>query len=528
MSNYNFEMDLSENSSTGIIAKKIKPGSVVLEFGCATGRMTRYMKEQLGCQVYIVEIEIEAFEIARQYAVDGVCCNAMDFTWREKFGHVKFDCILFMDVLEHLTIPDKVLKSAAELLKEDGNVYVSIPNITHNDILLKAFDNHFDYTTVGILDETHVHFWGLENIKDLALQSGLFVQKIEGTYCETGFTEQFRDRHLNASTMLTNVLRERSCGDIYQFIISMCPKKDGISDEKKAADVVELRDRMIQSHVYLDKGNGFNEKDIMTFPAVNNGCGTYHFHCVLDNITDVKQLRFDPLENQNCILRNLSVKRAGKDIKYECPDGIDLVDGMLLNTIDPMVYIFTDSSQEAITIDADIIILSELYVEFLREGCIEKHQRLKQTDNEMKRLEDDNAQMNHDIDILQREKVSLVNEKEQLNRELDVMRAQKSSLEEEKISLQLCAAKEKEELLNQFKNEKNEWSAKWDKEKQEWTIRVEAYMQLVNLKDQLLISKDNELTQKDQVIHAYANRLEVRICNKIMRILRAIKCRIIH
>ena len=57
MSKYDFEIDLSPNSSTGRILNKLRPGSVVLEFGCATGRMTRYMKEALGCQVYIVEYE---------------------------------------------------------------------------------------------------------------------------------------------------------------------------------------------------------------------------------------------------------------------------------------------------------------------------------------------------------------------------------------------------------------------------------------------------------------------------------------
>ena len=49
MSKYDFEIDLSNRTSTGIILNKIKPGSVVLEFGCATGRMTRYMKEAMDC-----------------------------------------------------------------------------------------------------------------------------------------------------------------------------------------------------------------------------------------------------------------------------------------------------------------------------------------------------------------------------------------------------------------------------------------------------------------------------------------------
>ena len=36
---------IHENDSHGIILSQIAPGSTVLECGCATGYMTRYMKE---------------------------------------------------------------------------------------------------------------------------------------------------------------------------------------------------------------------------------------------------------------------------------------------------------------------------------------------------------------------------------------------------------------------------------------------------------------------------------------------------
>ncbi len=47
----------SDNDSRSIILNMIKPGSRVLEFGCANGNMTRYMAENMGCQVCIVEYE---------------------------------------------------------------------------------------------------------------------------------------------------------------------------------------------------------------------------------------------------------------------------------------------------------------------------------------------------------------------------------------------------------------------------------------------------------------------------------------
>ena len=105
MSKYDFELDLSENTSTGMILSKIEKGSTVLEFGCAEGRMTRYMQQTLDCRVYIVELDKAAYDTAAQYAADGVCGDIMDFVWAEKFGHIGFDTIIFADVLEHLPEP---------------------------------------------------------------------------------------------------------------------------------------------------------------------------------------------------------------------------------------------------------------------------------------------------------------------------------------------------------------------------------------------------------------------------------------
>ena len=221
MSKYDFEVDLDVRSSTGMILSKIKPNSIVLEFGCASGRMTKYMKDALNCQVYIVEYDKEAFDVAIQYAVDGVCDDILLLSWMEKFQDLKFDVILFADVLEHLMQPDLALVGAAEMLKDSGYIYISIPNIAHNDIILKALNNHFDYMDLGILDDTHVHFWGYENIIPFAKDNGLIVNSIEATYRPTGSTEQYDNKALKCSPILLNYLNERKYAEAYQFVIVM-------------------------------------------------------------------------------------------------------------------------------------------------------------------------------------------------------------------------------------------------------------------------------------------------------------------
>ena len=68
----------SPNTSDSIILGRIKHGATILECGCATGYMTRYLKEEFAASVSIIEYNEKAFNIAKQFAVDGICANLDD------------------------------------------------------------------------------------------------------------------------------------------------------------------------------------------------------------------------------------------------------------------------------------------------------------------------------------------------------------------------------------------------------------------------------------------------------------------
>ena len=50
---YDLELILNEQNALSIILKQIHPNSLVLEFGPANGRTTKYLKEMLECDVSI-------------------------------------------------------------------------------------------------------------------------------------------------------------------------------------------------------------------------------------------------------------------------------------------------------------------------------------------------------------------------------------------------------------------------------------------------------------------------------------------
>ena len=70
MGKYDFELELVYQNSLLIILEQIAPHSIILEFGPANGRLTRYLKEQMSCQVYLVELDGETGREALKYGQD--------------------------------------------------------------------------------------------------------------------------------------------------------------------------------------------------------------------------------------------------------------------------------------------------------------------------------------------------------------------------------------------------------------------------------------------------------------------------
>lgn len=211
-------VDLQPNTAHGIILSHMESGLTILECGCAGGAMTKYMKEHLDGKVHIVERVKEAFDNALLYAAGGVCADLETDDWISQLSCTEFDVIMLADVLEHLRDPSSLVKKLLPLLKEDGKVIVSLPNIGHNDILLNLFYGNWNYTNVGLLDNTHIHFWGRRNIEPFFKKHGLVVTYMDGTTCPTQKTEQMC-QHLNVEDAeVIHGIQNHFGGEIYQFV----------------------------------------------------------------------------------------------------------------------------------------------------------------------------------------------------------------------------------------------------------------------------------------------------------------------
>lgn len=218
---YNRGVTTAANTSDLLLLQQIRIGATVLECGCAAGYMTRYLQEQLQADVFIVEKDRDGFDRARQYAVDGVCADLEQTdAWSTHFGDLRFDYILFADVLEHLHDPVKVLEKAGELLKADGVLLASVPNVAHTDILLNLYKNSWNYQPFGLLDDAHIHFFGRENIRDQLTDSGFTLLCMDYVIRPPFQTEQANGGISAADMPVVDAICRRPYADVYQFVLT--------------------------------------------------------------------------------------------------------------------------------------------------------------------------------------------------------------------------------------------------------------------------------------------------------------------
>ena len=171
------------------IVSLVPPATRVLEFGCATGYMSKVLKDRLGCTVVGVEIDPEAAALAEQHAERVIVGDAEKIDYAAELAGEEFDVVLFADVLEHLKEPADVLRRVRPLVAENGVVVASIPNIAHASVRLALLGGEFRYREWGLLDDTHLRFFTRASIQDLFEETGYVITHWLRQRLDVGETE---------------------------------------------------------------------------------------------------------------------------------------------------------------------------------------------------------------------------------------------------------------------------------------------------------------------------------------------------
>lgn len=113
----------------------VKPEKVY-DAACGRGALLRAVQERLPkAQLVGGDISESSVEQLRGDGIEGVVANVEQ---RTPFGDEAFDCAAFGEVIEHLIDPDAALQELSRILKKDGFLVLSTPNLASwfNRVLL--------------------------------------------------------------------------------------------------------------------------------------------------------------------------------------------------------------------------------------------------------------------------------------------------------------------------------------------------------------------------------------------------------
>ena len=95
-------------------------------------------------------------------------------------GRHQYDCVLVLDVLEHLKNPEDGVRKIAEILKPGGTLYASTGNIAFLVMRLSLILGQFNYGKRGILDLTHTRLFTIYSFKKLLANGGFVIKEVRG------------------------------------------------------------------------------------------------------------------------------------------------------------------------------------------------------------------------------------------------------------------------------------------------------------------------------------------------------------
>jgi len=149
----------------------VKGGGRILDVGCGDGHFALHIKDKYD-EIYGAEIAKEAALIAQK---QNVFTSLMDLNLSLSYKDNTFDAVTCLDVIEHLLNPGSFIDEIYRVLRPDGQLVLTTPNI-------RNFRNLYTLVFKGVFPQTspdtfvwgggHLHFFTREDIKNIFKTAG--------------------------------------------------------------------------------------------------------------------------------------------------------------------------------------------------------------------------------------------------------------------------------------------------------------------------------------------------------------------
>jgi methionine biosynthesis protein MetW len=155
----------------------------VLDVACGDGTTAAYLNRQ-GYKVWGIDISKKAVDKARSLRVGTFRKGNVEggLPYQTRF----FDVVILGDIVEHLLEPENLLTESKRVLKKNGRLILSCPNMGFWLYRWHYFKTGEIPITDGRIKDPwktgHIRFYTISNIKDMLRNSGFEPGKIVGVH----------------------------------------------------------------------------------------------------------------------------------------------------------------------------------------------------------------------------------------------------------------------------------------------------------------------------------------------------------
>jgi 2-polyprenyl-3-methyl-5-hydroxy-6-metoxy-1,4-benzoquinol methylase len=230
---YEYDVDTTSDTAPARVCRMVGSGKRVLEIGAGPGSITRVLRGERN-SIVALELDQTAIPFLSKHCDKVVAANLDEPSWPSSFEE-RFDAIVAADVLEHLTDPWATLGRMKSLLAPGGALVLSIPHAAHACILACLLHEDVEYRDWGLLDRTHIRFFGLRNLQAMIEKAGMKIVRGEFV-CRAPAETEFKDKWDALDGDARSFLGKQRFAQVYQVVMMVTE----VSDPRPAVRLLDL------------------------------------------------------------------------------------------------------------------------------------------------------------------------------------------------------------------------------------------------------------------------------------------------
>ncbi len=174
-----------KNNRINVALSILKEGNSLLDVGCGDGCFGELAKSKYK-SVYGLDI---SFKAVQQSLKKGILAQTIDSDDAFPFHNSYFDTVTCLDVIGHVNDPRKTILEMVRVLKENGTLILTPPNMRYIKHLYTLFvQGRFPSLSTSPIDNSVMydggilHYYAFNNLKDILEQSNMKITKKLGVF----------------------------------------------------------------------------------------------------------------------------------------------------------------------------------------------------------------------------------------------------------------------------------------------------------------------------------------------------------